>query len=270
MSGHSALVEVIAHLELFLFLILTRLVAFVAFVRLFAPFSAIGQNVILQSVIALAMALPLFPDIIVALPATDDGPASVALVQMLASLVAGASFAVLCSVPIRIAAAVGEVVDNARGLSANGPLNPVTRDDATPLSSAVTATLSLIVFTFDWHLDILQDLYQFAPTTNLKALAETVRGTAPLWVQSANSIGVLLSRTLPLLGLLFTVDVVIAFAVKNLKSSDMGGAENTIKILIVAAWLVFLLQGLLSPQELSALRALFHGLVSPLQSRFRP
>lgn len=256
--------EVLQHPQTFAFLLLARMMGFFAFVQLFTPFSAIAQNSILQSALALGMTLPFVPDLIVSLPQAGNLDGFDFALQGLVAVLAGASFAVLCSVPIRIAAALGEVIDNTRGLSANGPLNPVTRDQATPLSSAVTATLSLVIFAFGWHLDILQDLYALVPTSDLNSLRASVQGDASIWVQSVEVLGTLLVRVLPLLGLLFTVDIALAFSTKNLKSSDMGGAENTIKTLIVAAWLVFLVRGLLSPDSLVGLRGAFHGLVSPL------
>lgn len=260
--------QLLAHLQTFLLLVLIRLVGTFAFVRLFVPFQPIAQALLLQSALAFALALPFVPDIIVALPDTPDLSAAEFVARGVVALLAGASFAVLCSVPIKIAAAVGEVIDNARGLSANGPLNPVTRDEATPLSSAVSTVLSLLVFTFGWHLDILDDFYAVSPMLDMHAIGVSLSGGASLWLHSVDVLGMLLTRALPLLGLLLAVDVAVAVATKHLKSGDMGGAENTIKTLVVAAWLVLLLQDVLSPHGLITLRAAFSSTVSPLLRLF--
>jgi len=261
-------VELFAHLQTFCLLVLVRFVGTFTFVRLFTPFSAISQSILLQSVLGFGLVLPLVPDVLVSLPQTADLQWPDFILQSIVELAAGAAFAVLCSVPIRIAASIGELIDNSRGLSANGPQNPVTRDEATPLSSAVTVVLSLLIFTFDWHLDVLDQFYGLVPSADLRAVGASLQGLAPIWMHSTGTLGVLLIRVLPLLGLLLAVDISLAIATKNLKSNDMGGAETTLKVLIVATWVVFVLQQALSPRGLVTLRAAFAAAVAPVRSIF--
>jgi flagellar biosynthesis protein FliR len=224
------------------------------FLRLFSPFDPVKDNPALMGAMSFAFALPFVPDQIVAMQNGAPIVGQKVLFEDFVHLLIGGALALALSMPFKILTSIGQLIDNQRGLSINGPQNPIVKDPTTTLENLLAMVISIVFFYDDFHIDALDLFFRSVHFMDGKSLNDYLDSIGESWLAGLGIYRSVLMRLLPLIGLLLTIDIVNAIAVRRLQSGDLGSIQTVLKNLVTWLWVIFLLKLLLDVQQIEAFR----------------
>lgn len=228
-----------------------------AFLRLFAPFDPVKDNHALLGAMAFAFTLPFVPDYIIELQHGATALNGQALLKDVVHILAAITLAVSLSLPLKIVTSIGQLIDNQRGLSINGPQNPIVKDSTTSLENMAAMVINVVIFYFGFHIDVFGLFYQAMFTLDPPHFYQAMTTNTGRWADELADYKSILLRILPLIALLLAVDIANALAVRRLQSGDLGGIQNVLKNIVTCFWLLVMLRLLLNPDRIEQFRQQF-------------
>jgi type III secretory pathway component EscT len=228
-----------------------------AFLRLFAPFESVQNNRALLGSMAVAFALPFVPDQILQLQQGESALGGKSLLLDLVHILGGITLAVALSLPLKIITSIGQLIDNQRGLSINGPQNPIVKDPTTSLENLTAMIINIVIFYYDFHIDAFSAFYQAMFYLDPPHFLQSMTTDTGRWAAELADYKSILFRILPLIALLLAIDIANALAVRRLQSGDLGGIQNVLKNVVTCFWLLIMLRLLLDPARIELFRQEF-------------
>jgi type III secretory pathway component EscT len=228
-----------------------------AFLRLFAPFDPVKDNHALLGAMAVAFALPFVPDRILELQHGASALGGHALLEDMVHILAGITLAVSLSLPLKVITSIGQLIDNQRGLSINGPQNPIVKDSTTSLENMAAMVINVVIFYYGFHIDVFGLFYNAMFYLDPPRFYQAMTTDTGRWAAELADYKSILFRILPLIALLLAVDIANAMAVRRLQSGDLGGIQNVLKNIVTCFWLMVMLRLLLNPDRIEQFRQQF-------------
>ncbi len=164
----------------------------------------------------------------------------------LTEIAIGALLAVLISLPIMVIESLGQLIDNQRNFVIEGSTNVVDRSYSSQTQNILTAMSVLVFFHFDFHLWMVELLFQSFRFYQTASLLNGIESVIENMYQSLDLYGLVIWILLPIIIFFIWVDLVIGYVAKRIPTLnvyEVAGALKSIIFSFMLAIILFLLLG---------------------------